>query len=136
MKYKAEHKGKQRFGNVLKPIVILVLSLALLLCVFLVLHNGKTVPAKESNKTLDDLKVSGMYRLDEITAYEFDGNGKGVMYTDVSSYAFEYKMEKNKLSIDFENEVATDKTYDFSIDGNVLILKSGEQTYRLVKETE
>ena len=70
----------------------------------------------------DELK--GRWDLDGTTAYEFDGNGKGSMVLPLNKYPFQYTIDKKekKISIDFEDEKASDYTYSYVVDADYLTL--------------
>ena len=84
----------------------------------------------------DDLK--GTWSLDDVTVYQFDGNGSGAMILPNSTYDFDYKINENEVSIDFESEKARDFTYTFSVEKNTLTLVGGEGnedvTYNLTRQ--
>lgn len=78
-------------------------------------------------------KIVGMWTLDEATSYQFDGRGRGVMHLSVSEYEFSYKLGKDDLYIDFDDDNATDREYRYELDGDLLTLRFGDQTYELWK---
>lgn len=67
--------------------------------------------------------VMGTWRYDEVTAYEFDGNGKGKLILQGKEYAFTYEITEGELFIDFESDAAKDITYTYSLRGNQLTLE-------------
>ncbi len=75
----------------------------------------------------------GNWILDEVTGYEFDRNGKGVMSVQSSEYPFTYQIDGDQLFIDFELESAADRTYTYTIDDDVLKLSAGGQHYEMKK---
>ena len=66
--------------------------------------------------------LRGTWDLDGITAYQFDGKGKGSLDLPDSSYAFTYEIKDGTLAIDFEDDAARDKTYTFTADKTKLTL--------------
>ena len=74
----------------------------------------------------DELK--GTWDLDGTTVYQFDGNGKGSMILPSNTYSFEYTIseENNTVSIDFEDERATDYIYAYEVKKDKLVLSGNE----------
>ena len=81
-----------------------------------------------------DSSLSGTWRIDDTTVYEFDGKGSGVLHTSLNDYAFTYTVEDDTLRIDFASSAATDTTYQYSIKGNTLTFERGGETYKLTKD--
>lgn len=143
-KTKASLKGnnkKKTIGLNYKLIVSLIVLLALFIVfcvvVFVNPQQEKTVNPETKSESTDIVRtgdLKSVYRLDEVTIYEFDSEGRGILYTDVNSYGFSYIIDKDKVILDFDDERATDKTYTFSLNGDVLTLKGGTQTYNLKRE--
>ena len=105
---RARKKAKCRFrGKVLRWIVLAVVVTVLVLSMIMVLrscgHRGDA--------------LMGTWDLDGTTVYQFDGNGEGAMILPGKSYAFRYSIneETGTVSIDFEDERATDYTYDYQV---------------------
>lgn len=80
----------------------------------------------------------GVWRMDEVTVYEFYRNGEGAMVLPSAEYEFTYSVADGTLRIDFVFEGAKDAEYTFSVDGNVLTLCGGnatnQDTYIMHKE--
>lgn len=72
----------------------------------------------------DELK--GTWAVDEITAYRFDGDGKGCMLLPEQELDFSYECEHGVLSIDYENEAVQDRKFRYHVNQNKLILEDGE----------
>lgn len=72
--------------------------------------------------------LKGTWDLDGTTVYQFDGNGKGSMILPSNTYSFKYTIseENNTVSIDFEDERATDCIYAYEVDKNNLVLSGNE----------
>lgn len=81
--------------------------------------------------------LEGKWNMDDVTSYEFYGNGKGCMVLPTAEYEFTYTVDSNTLYIDFAYDGAKDSQYIFTIDGNTLILDGGnattQGTYALTK---
>ncbi len=86
--------------------------------------------------------LQGTWRYDENTIYEFRADGTGYMcLQEESYYHFAYKVNKDTLSIDFEQTHITDCEYTFAIEGDTLTLTGGKGTvaqgtaYTLTRES-
>ena len=66
--------------------------------------------------------------MDGTTAYEFSGDGNGALLLPNVTYEFTYKIKKDQISIDYENESVRDGAYTFSVDKDKLTLIGGEGT--------
>ena len=113
---KQKHKRKK---GLIAGLVGLVA--VLLIVIAAVVMNGNT-------------SLTGRWRIDDATVYEFDGNGNGVMRTSLNEYAFTYTSEGSTLTIDFESESAKDTAYQYSIKGKTLTLERGSEVYQLKKD--
>ena len=78
-------------------------------------------------------KLKGLWVLDNITSYEFDGAGRGVIHTAMD-FPFSYSAESGALYIDVDTDDARDCRYDYTIDGIMLYLDRGDAKYTLTKE--
>lgn len=81
----------------------------------------------------DELK--GEWRIDEITSFTFDGNGKGVLHTDRDDHIFDYCLKDNIIIMDFNNVNIENPQYKYEIKDNQLVLKSSDKQYLLTKQT-
>lgn len=72
----------------------------------------------------DDLR--GTWTVDSITSFWFDGRGEGGMLLPSSEYMFHYEINEDIISIDFEDEGATDVVYEFQVEKDTLRLKGHE----------
>lgn len=82
----------------------------------------------------DAMEVSGLWRLDQITLYEFDGYGRGIMHTAVDDYSFAYSAQDGVLEIDFDVDNGRDIEYHYVISGDAMTLTNGESSYKFTKE--
>lgn len=78
-------------------------------------------------------ELEGIWKLDEITVYEFDGRDRGIMLTAVDNYTFVYSAQDGKLNIDFDYDGATDSEYTYAIDGDKLTMSRSGMDYELTK---
>ena len=92
----------------------MLFAAALVLLVIVLLVSG--------NK--DELK--GQWRIDEITAYRFDGDGNGALVLPEQEFVFRYTVHEDQLTIDFVSESARDFVYSYQIHGKKLTLTGGE----------
>ena len=89
------------------------------------------------NKTTDVFSFNGTYYIDDYTAYEFDGKGKGAMRLgETTRYVFEYTVKDDRISFNFEDDRVKDAAYSFtaSKDTITLIENGGTTTYTLTKK--
>lgn len=81
-----------------------------------------------------DKSIVGTWDYDTVTVYRFDKNGKGALELPNGIYAFTYKTDGEKLSVDFENESATDSTYTYTVTEDTLTLVSEDgRTFAMKK---
>ncbi len=108
-------RKKWLFAGLIGPVAVLVIVIGV------VVMNGNT-------------SLTGRWRIDDATVYEFDENGNGVMCTSLNEYAFTYTAEGSTLTIDFENGAAEDTAYQYSVQGETLTLERGTEVYKLKKD--
>ena len=70
----------------------------------------------------------GTWVYDEHTQYVFETNSRGKLLADDVSYAYIYRINGDKLILDFTENVVRDCEYTFSVDGAKLTLKGGTGT--------
>ena len=81
-----------------------------------------------------DKSIVGTWDYDTVTVYRFDKGGKGALELPNGLYEFSYKTDGDKLSIDFENESATDSTYTYTVTKDTLTLISEDgRTFAMKK---
>lgn len=82
----------------------------------------------------DNKSITGKWDYDTVTVYRFDKDGKGALELPNDIYAFTYKTDGDKLSVDFENESATDSTYTYTVIKDTLTLVSDDgRTFAMKK---
>lgn len=110
-------------GGVLTVIVIIVLAIILL-----------TKGCSAENDLI------GKWDNEGILNYQFNDDGTGALLFPTESYEFTYKIRRNSVSIDYENEELKDVTFTFEINGEKLTLVGGENsiggTYELTRIKE
>ena len=123
-------RQRQRMMTVIGLAIVIVI-IAIVSIILFKPSNSKSDPA-----TADVL--SGAWVYDQHTKYEFDGYGKGCMCLENTHYEYSYKIDGDKLSMDFENEAVHDCIYTFKVENNTLTIIGGEGTsggtYKLIKE--
>lgn len=98
---------------------------------------GIVLLCKSCSKTSGASNFDGTYYIDDYTAYEFDGKGKGALCLgDTTRYVFDYSVKENTVSFDFEDMHNNDITYTFTLNGDVITIKetSGENSYTMKKK--
>lgn len=82
--------------------------------------------------------LAGIWSIDGYTRYEFQDGGRGALLLPDSQYDFQYRVKDNVIAIDFTDEAVTDAEYTFSLEGDTLLLETGEgkaqNTYTLTRE--
>lgn len=81
---------------------------------------------KMENDKIENLDgFYGLWNIDDVTKYEFDGKGRGKMLLPESGleYEFSYKIEDNEILIDFDSEEAKDFEYKYLIEENKIQLE-------------
>ena len=89
------------------------------------------------SKTTDVSSFNGTYYIDDYTAYEFDGKGKGAMLLgDTTRYVFDYSVKDGTVSSDFEDIHINDITYTFTLNGDAITITetSGANSYTMTKK--
>ena len=77
----------------------------------------------------------GLWRIDSVTSYSFDGVSKGVMYTAVKDYPFTYGVRDDHIYIDYEDESSTDSSFTYSFKGATLTLSRWGVDYVMTKDS-
>ena len=78
-------------------------------------------------------EIEGIWSLDGVTIYEFDGLGRGIMLTAVDNYTFVYSAQDGKLIVDFDVDDAKDGEFAYHINGDKLTMSRGGRDYELTK---
>ena len=77
---------------------------------------------------------SGVYHIDEYTAYEFNGKGEGAMCLgETTRYDFTYTVTDGKITVDFKDERITDASYSYTEENGEITLIDGDTKYILIK---
>ena len=112
---------KRRLKKKFVVMLIIVIIIIIVSLLFLVLRK----PQKET--------LLGSWITPGGTIYEFNEDNKGIMIVPLSEYKFTYKIDGNKLSIDYESEKANDADYEYSIKNNKLVLKGKRGTFTFTR---
>ena len=128
--------ARKRRMRRIRAAVIGTLFLAVLIIIILLICRGCG--------SKDNLSVlTGNWRYDEYTVYEFDGKGSGCMCLDGNThYEFAYSIDGDLLKLDFALDYVTDCEYTFKVDKESLTLVGGKgtanpgQEYMLAKTEE
>lgn len=98
---------------------------------------GIVLICKSCSKTPDASDFDGTYYIDDYTAYEFDGKGKGAMCLGgTTRYVFDYSVKDDTVSFDFEDMHINDITYTFALNGDTITITetSGANSYTMTKK--
>lgn len=71
----------------------------------------------------------GTWQSEGGTIYEFKDNNEGIVKTTSAEHNFKYEIKENVISIDFEEERATDTDYKFSCDKKRCEMTSDRGTF-------
>ena len=107
--------------KILIPIACVIIMLVILITILFISNKGK------------DKNLLGTWSTKGNTIYEFEKKGKGKMIVPLKEYVFTYKIEDNKLYIDYEDESANDAEYEYTIEKNKLTIKGERGTFKLTK---
>ena len=125
---------RRRQRQRMKTVVGLAIVIVIIAIVSIILFKPSN---SKSNPVTADV-LSGAWVYDQYTKYEFDGYGKGCMCLENTHYEYSYKIDGDKLSMNFENEAVHDCIYTFKVENNTLTIIGGEGTtggtYKLTKK--
>lgn len=80
-------------------------------------------------------EIIGFWTIDGYTNYEFLDNNKGNLVLSHKKIEFTYKIKGNTICIDFKDENAIDKCYEYKFDNKKLVIKdSSNNVFTLTKE--
>lgn len=113
------YRKRRRRHNYRKSLVFIVFIAitVILVSLFLILRFSNS-----------NIKLVGTWVHDEYTQYVFDESGHGKLLADNISYDYTYKIEGEKVIIDFTEDVIRDCDYTFTVKGTRLTLKGGTGT--------
>ena len=107
-----------------KILIPVVLTLVVLLAVVILLFCNKK----------GDKELLGTWATEGNTIYEFQKKDKGKMIVPLKEYNFTYKIEDNKLYIDYEDKNANDAEYEYTVEEDKLTIKGERGTFKLTKK--
>ena len=95
------------------------------LLIFIIIIIGIAVLINNINKPK---QIIGKWKLDDVTQYRFDKDKTGKLILPSTEYEFTYKIDSNRLSIDFKNDSIKDSNYKYEIKDNTLNLSGTDGT--------
>ena len=95
----ARKKDKTVIVIIVAGIVILVIAIGLVCSYFI-------------GRALEHDPLKGVWSLDDVTIYSFNGKGHGTLSLPLNSYEFDYVLEDNVIKIDFTDADAIDPIDD------------------------
>lgn len=108
-----------------KTIIIIVVVITIIILVY-----GYLLLTNKSNN-----EIIGFWTIDDYTNYEFLENDKGNLVLPHKKMEFTYKIKDNTICIDFKDENAIDKCYEYKFEGKELIIKdSNNNVFNLKKK--
>ena len=93
--------------------------------IFIIIIIGIAVLINNINKPK---QIIGKWKLDDVTLYRFDKDKTGKLILPSTEYEFTYKIDSNRLSIDFKNDSIKDSNYKYEIKDNTLNLSGTDGT--------
>ena len=73
-------------------------------------------------RALEHDALSGIWSMDDVTVYVFNGKGHGKLSLPLNTYEFDYVLEENSILIDFDDPDAIDRSYLYSVSDDELTL--------------
>ena len=121
----SKHEDDKKNNNISKFIIILVIILITGAVGISITFKSQ---GQDNNIKTTDERIVSTWTTDGTTVYEFESNGKGTMKVPSAEYKFTYVLNDNKMYIDFESDRATDSDFEYSFEGDKLILKGIKST--------
>lgn len=87
---------------------------------------------KEVIKTVEYLTaedIEGTWKIDSVTSYRFDENGKGALILPEHSYKFRYILKEDILKLNFDSSKARDASFRISVTDGVMTLECVDEGY-------
>ena len=82
-------------------------------------------------------EIIGFWTIDGYTNYEFLEHDKGNLVLPHKKIEFTYKIKDNTICIDFKDENAIDKCYEYNFEGKELIIRdSNNNVFNLKKKNK
>ena len=109
-------------------------NLVVMVCLLIIVLIGLIFVIKALTRNKNELV--GMWTTDGNTVYQFDEDYTGKLIVPLSEYKFTYKVDGDKLTIDFENnEKSTDVDCNYSIeDGKLVLTNFNGRTYTFTRK--
>ena len=109
-------------------------NLVVMVCLLIIVLIGLIFVIKALTRNKNELV--GMWTTDGNTVYQFDEDYTGKLIVHLSEYKFTYKVDGDKLTIDFENnEKSTDVDCNYSIeDGKLVLTNFNGRTYTFTRK--
>ena len=95
------------------------------LLIFIIIIIGIVVLINNINKPK---QIIGKWKLDDVTQYRFDKDKTGKLILPSTEYEFTYKIDSNRLSINFKNDSIKDSNYKYEVKDNTLNLSGTDGT--------
>ena len=111
----------------MKKKIIIILVIVLFIAVSLIIIFSKKENAPRN-------KLVGTWTTDGVTIYQFDKDNTGKLIVSLGEYEFTYKIDDDKLYIDFKNEESTDSEYTYVFEDNRLVLKGDNGIFTFIKK--
>ena len=116
-------KDKTLITMIVAGIVIIVIGLGFICAYFF-------------SRLLEHDPLKGVWSLDDVTIYSFNGKGHGTLSLPLNSYEFDYVLEDNVIKIDFTDADAIDRSYIFTVTEEELILTDSDENVFKFERTD
>lgn len=113
-----ERKNRRKKRNILL-VICMVITVILFILVILNVNKQNI----QSENIQEENTLIGLWTTDGVTVYDFEENGNGVLKLPLTEYKFTYKIEGNKLFINFDSKETRDSNYEYFFEEEKLILK-------------
>ena len=108
-----------------------IIIIAVVIAIIMLVSGYLLLSSKGKNK------IIGFWTIDGYTSYEFLENNKGNLVLPHKTMEFTYKIKDDKIFIDFKDEKAIDKSYEYNFNGKDLIIKdSNNNVFDLKKKNK
>ena len=86
----------------------------------------EAVPAEVQEKEAE-VSIAGTWTVDGITTYRFDENGMGELILPEHEFAFDYTVEEDELTLEFDDSSINTAVFTFTMEDDTLVLKREEK---------
>jgi len=79
--------------------------------------------------------IEGRWAMDDVTEYEFSGDGSGKLCLPTEDYPFVYRVNGDTVSVDFIDPTAEDRVYTYEVSSKELTLTAANgAVYKMTRK--